>query len=71
MKTDGSKEKAEYVPAGDYALWDRTAGLGSRMYIPVGRFHNNVTISVTGFMSEELYVKIMQEYEQEFKRRSA
>jgi len=39
------------------------------MYIPSGRFKNNMTIWVTGFISEEVYGKILQEYEQEFKLR--
>ena len=70
MRPDGSKEKAEYVSALDGAFWDRSAGMESRMYIPVGRFHNNVSITVTGFMSEEVYKRILDEYEQEFHRRN-
>ncbi len=70
MRPDGSKEKAEYVGALDGAFWDRSAGLEARMYIPVGRFPTNVSITVTGFMSEEVYLRVLGEYEQEFHRRN-
>jgi hypothetical protein len=69
LRPDGSRAKAEYVAPADQALWERSAGMDHRMYIPVGRFHNNVSLSVTGFMSEEVYRKILGEYEREFKRR--
>ena len=39
------------------------------MYIPVGRFNNNLSIQVTGFISDEVYAKILDEYEQELLRR--
>ena len=66
---DGGREKAEYVAAQDPALWERKAGADSRMYIPAGRFKNNLSIQVTGFISEEVYAKILAEYEQELTRR--
>ena len=69
-RRDGSREKAEYVAALDGALWDRAAGRDSRMYIPAGRFRNNLSFKVTGFMSEEVFDRILGEYEQEFKRRT-
>ena len=67
--SDGGRVKAEYVAARDPALWERKAGVDSRMYIPVGRFKNNLRIQVTGFISEEVYVKILAEYERELRRR--
>ena len=39
------------------------------MYIPAGRFKNNLSIQVTGFISEEVYTKILEEYERELMRR--
>ena len=63
---DGSREKAEYVSPHEASLWERAAGLDSRMYIPTGRYRNTITFRVTGFMSEEVYEKILGEYEQEF-----
>ena len=68
-RADGGREKAEYVAAQDPALWERKAGVDSRMYIPAGRFKNNLSIQVTGFISEEVYAKILAEYEQELMRR--
>ena len=66
---DGSREKAEYVSPHEASLWERAAGLDSRMYIPAGRYRNTITFKVSGFMSEEVYQKILGEYEQEFHRR--
>ena len=68
-RRDGSREKAEYVSPQDATLWGRSAGPESRMYIPAGRFRNNLSYRVTGFMSEELFGRILAEYEQEFQRR--
>ena len=68
-RPDGSRDRAEYVAAQDPALWERKAGAESRMYIPVGRFQNNLSIQVTGFISDEVYAKILDEYEQELLRR--
>ena len=68
-RPDGSRDRAEYVAAQDPALWERKAGAESRMYIPVGRFKNNLSIQVTGFISDEVYAKILDEYEQELLRR--
>lgn len=70
MHGDGAREKAEYVSSQDPALWDRSAGVDSRMYIPVGRFKSNVSVRVTGFISEDVYEKILGEYEKEFLRRA-
>lgn len=66
---DGAREKAEFVAAQDAALWDRTAGLTHRMYIPAGRLKNNLSLTVTGFMSEDVYERILKEYEVELSRR--
>ncbi|MFH1566675.1 MAG: hypothetical protein ABIL09_01655 [Gemmatimonadota bacterium] len=68
-RRDGSREKAEYVSPYEAALWDRSAGAESRMYIPAGRYRNNLSFRVTGFMSEELYGRILADYESEFRRR--
>ena len=68
-QADGRREKAEYVAADDTGLWDRSAGLHSRMYIPAGRFKNTLDFRVTGFMGEEAYEKILGEYEEELKKR--
>ncbi|MFT5376618.1 MAG: hypothetical protein ACI906_003456 [Candidatus Latescibacterota bacterium] len=67
--SDGGREKAEFVAAQDAALWDRTAGLTHRMYIPAGRLKNNLSLTVTGFMSEDVYERILKEYEVELGRR--
>jgi hypothetical protein len=40
------------------------------MYIPAGRYKNNISYKVSGFMSEEVYQKVLGEYEQEFRRRN-
>jgi len=40
------------------------------MYIPVGRFKSNVSVRVTGFISEDVYEKILGEYEKDFLRRA-
>lgn len=66
---DGSREKAEYVGARESALWDRAAGVDSRMYIAAGRFRNNLSFRVTGFMGDEVYARVLGEYEQEYERR--
>ena len=63
------REKAEYVAAQDGALWERAAGIEHRMYLPVGRFKNNLSPTVTGFMSEDVYERILKEYEAELGRR--
>ena len=57
------------MAAQDPALWERKAGAESRMYIPVGRFKKKLSIQVTGFISDEVYAKILYEYEQELLRR--
>ncbi len=66
---DGSRAKAEYVNPYESSLWERAAGPDSRMYLPAGRYRNNLSFRVTGFMSEEVFVKVLGEYEQELKRR--
>ena len=66
---DGSRAKAEYVNPHEASLWERAAGPDSRMYLPAGRYRNNLSFRVTGFMSEEVFVKVLGEYEQELKRR--
>lgn len=68
-RRDGSRVKAEYVGPQDPGLWERTAGPGHRMYLPAGRHRNSISYRVTGFMSEDVYVKILGAYEQELKRR--
>jgi len=68
-RADGGRDKAEFVAAQDPALWERKAGVDSRMYIPIGRFKNNLSFQVTGFISEEVYTKILADYEQELMRR--
>ena len=69
QRPDGSRAKAAYVAPQHNALWERSAGISHRVYIPAGRFYNNVSLSVTGFMSEEVYRKVLGDYEREFKRR--
>ena len=69
QRPDGSRAKAAYVAPQDNTLWERSAGISHRVYIPAGRFYNNVSLSVTGFMSEEVYRKVLGDYEREFKRR--
>ena len=67
---DGSRDKADYVPASNPSLWNRSGGVKSRMYIPAGRLRNTLSFTVTGFMSEEVYAQIMKEYERAFEHRS-
>ncbi len=69
-RRDGSREKAEYVNPREPSLWDRAAGIDSRMYIPAGRYRNNLSYRVTGFMSEEVYTRVLAEYEEEYNRRN-
>ena len=66
---DGSRAKAEYVNPREASLWERAAGQDSRMYVPAGRYRNNLSFRVTGFMSEEVFAKVLGEYEQELRRR--
>jgi hypothetical protein len=40
---DGSRAKAEYVNPQEASLWERAAGLDSRMYLPAGRYRNNLS----------------------------
>ncbi len=61
---------AKYVNPRDHALWDRAAGIDSRMHIPAGRYHNNLSYKVTGFMGEEVYARVLAEYQQEHERRN-
>jgi hypothetical protein len=68
-RRDGSREKAEYVSPQDGALWDRAGGVDSRMYIAAGRYKNNLSYKVTGFMGEEVFTRVLAEYEQEYERR--
>jgi hypothetical protein len=69
-RRDRSHEKAEYVNPRDHALWDRAAGIDSRMHIPAGRYRNNLSYKVTGFMGEEVYARVLAEYQQEHERRN-
>ena len=66
---DGSRVKAAYVNPHESSLWERAAGTESRMYLPAGRYRNNLSFRVTGFMSEEVFSKVLGEYEQELRRR--
>jgi hypothetical protein len=68
-RRDGSREKADYVGPRDPGLWDRAAGIDSRMYIAAGRYRNNLSYRVTGFMGEDVYTRVLAEYEQEYERR--
>lgn len=66
---DGSRDPLEHVLPQEHSLWERAAGRDSRMYIAAGRFRNNVSFRVTGFMSEEVYARILGDYEKELDRR--
>lgn len=68
-RPDGSRDKAEYVGPQDPGFWERVTGVKERMYLPVGRFRNNLSLQVTGFISEDVYGKILEEYERELKLR--
>ncbi|MEW6752339.1 MAG: hypothetical protein AB1505_15350 [Candidatus Latescibacterota bacterium] len=68
-RPDGSRERAGYVAPASPELWERSAGAESRMYIPAGRFRNNLALRVTGFVSEEVYGKYLDEYERELRLR--
>ena len=41
------------------------------MYIPAGRYRNDLALEVTGFMSEDTYERILGEYERELRRQMA
>lgn len=69
-RRDGSRVKADYVSPYEHGLWDRAAGTDSRMYIAAGRYRNNLSFRVTGFMGEEVFARVLGEYEQEFLRRN-
>ena len=68
-RPDGSRERAAFVSPQEPGLWDRSAGLDSRMYIPAGRFRNNLSWRVTGFVSEDLYARLLQDYQHELAAR--
>lgn len=70
-RPDGSRCRAEYLPPQDADLWERCAGPESRLYIPVGRFRNSLSCRVTGFVSEEVYARVLLEYERELESRQA
>ena len=64
----GNRKEAPYVPPQDGTLWGRTVAPGARMYVPAGRFKSSLSLEVTGFMSEEVYDRILGGYERELKR---
>jgi hypothetical protein len=66
---DGSRERLEHVQPQEHSLWERAAGRDSRMYIAAGRYRNNLSFKVTGFMSDEVYERVLGDYENELDRR--
>ncbi|MFA6111949.1 MAG: hypothetical protein WDA75_24595 [Candidatus Latescibacterota bacterium] len=70
-RPDGSRCRAAYLTPQDADLWERCAGPESRLYIPVGRFRNGLSCRVTGFVSEEVYARVLLEYERELESRQA
>ncbi len=66
---DGSREPLEQVLPQEHSLWERAAGRDSRMYIAAGRYRNNLSFRVTGFMSSEVYERVLGDYETELDRR--
>ncbi|MBT3342736.1 MAG: hypothetical protein HN712_10775 [Gemmatimonadetes bacterium] len=66
---DGSRAPLQHVLPHDHSLWERAAGREHRMYIAAGRFRNNLSFRVTGFMSEAVYARILGDYETELDRR--
>ena len=68
---DGQRREASYVPPQAEILWQRRTPPSSRMYIPAGRYRNDLALEVTGFMSEDTYERILGEYERELRRQMA
>ena len=64
----GNRKEAAYVGPQDGNLWGHVVAPESRMYIPAGRHRKSLSIEVTGFMSEEVYEKILGDYERELER---
>ncbi len=68
---DGQRREASYVAPHAEILWQRRTPPSSRMYIPAGRYRNDLALEVTGFMSEDTYERILGEYERELRRQMA
>ena len=66
---DGSRAPLERVLPQERSLWERAAGRDHRMYLAAGRFRNNLSFRVTGFMSEAVYARVLGDYETELDRR--
>ena len=64
---NGNRREARYVPPHEKDLWGHGIELGSRMYVPAGRYKRSLSIEVTGFMQEDVYDKILGTYERELR----
>jgi hypothetical protein len=67
----GQRREASYVAPQSEALWQRRTPPSSRIYLPAGRYRNDLALEVTGFMSEDTYERILGEYERELRRQMA
>jgi hypothetical protein len=67
----GQRHEASYVAPQAEVLWQRRTAPTSRMYIPAGRYRNDLALEVTGFMGADTYEKILGEYERELRRQMA
>lgn len=64
----GQRREVSYVAPQSEALWQRRTTPSSRMYVPAGRYRNDLALEVTGFMTEDTYERILGEYERELRR---
>ncbi len=56
-------QKLSYVDPRSPDFWARRSAPPQRFYLPVGRYKNELTLTVTGFMSEATFSSILGEYE--------
>ncbi|MEW6750175.1 MAG: hypothetical protein AB1505_04275 [Candidatus Latescibacterota bacterium] len=65
---DGSRTRLDYVDPRESSVWRHAAWTGRRLYLAAGRHRDELHMTVTGFMSEDVYVDLLGEYEDELKR---
>lgn len=56
-------QKLNYVDPRSPDFWARRSAPPQRFYLPVGRYKNELALTVTGFMSEATFSSILGEYE--------
>lgn len=60
---NGSTQKLQYIDPRSPDFWARHSAPPQRFYVPVGRYKNELTLMVTGFMSETTFSNVLGEYE--------